>query len=411
MLNCVLLTRGTVGEVHPMIQLATVLKQRGHRVQVVSHATFAKDAEAVGVPLLPLDTALEHAAFLEDGRDLNTPTRVPHFFQKHCISKVRTDYELLFQACSAPNSVLVTRYAASVADLMIAEKLGVPVVRIFTAVAQYTTMPLLVALVSSILAPDIDKVRLQLGFSKIGNWEAWLQIPISQIGFWPKWFAAEVSDAVNAAGFIYGGTTPVLLPTLVPAPKPPDAKPILITAGTGKFVTPDFFDVSCAACELLGRRAIVVCQTPDLLKFSPSEAVTIRQWVPSMMDFMQSVSLVVHHGGTITSAEAMAVGIPQLVLPVGADRPDTAARLRGLGIADFVPQQKWNKSLLAERLRYLLTSKIVEGSCNRLAGMVDGQAADRASALIETAVTSFSSQNTASPKNFGSVRSAQSVVH
>jgi UDP:flavonoid glycosyltransferase YjiC (YdhE family) len=46
---------------------------------------------------------------------------------------------------------------------------------------------------------------------------------------------------------------------------------------------------------------------------------------------------VVHHGGIGTTAEALRSGRPQLVLPVGGDQPDNAARLARIGAAVTMP--------------------------------------------------------------------------
>ena len=45
------------------------------------------------------------------------------------------------------------------------------------------------------------------------------------------------------------------------------------------------------------------------------------------------LSGLVHHGGIGTSAQALAAGIPQLVVPFAHDQFDNAARLRRLGVA------------------------------------------------------------------------------
>ena len=49
---------------------------------------------------------------------------------------------------------------------------------------------------------------------------------------------------------------------------------------------------------------------------------------------MPRLRALVHHGGIGTSAQALAAGIPQLVVPFAHDQFDNAARLRRLGVAD-----------------------------------------------------------------------------
>jgi rhamnosyltransferase subunit B len=386
-LNCVLITRGTVGEVHPVLQLAKALSERRHSVTVVSHETFSPDAAAEGIPFKALDVVEEHAAFLNDGCDLNVPNTVPRFFRKHCLPKITRDYKILSALCRRPNSVLISRAAASFAELMISENLGVPIVRLFTAVAQQTAMHLVIDLVSSKLAEDINAARAQLGFSPIENWRHWLELPALQLGFWPDWFASEISDReLNPVGFVFGGTSAPSIPADLAIKTPANGKPVLITAGTGKFVSQKFFDVSLKACKMLGRKAVVVCQRPDLVPFASSESVTVLRWVPSLLSLMKEMSAVVHHGGTITAAEAFAAGLPQVVLPVGPDRLDTATRLRRLGVAEFIEQHALHEKAVAHRLQHLLQSESVACSCRAISSKIDTLATARACDLIEQSI-------------------------
>jgi UDP:flavonoid glycosyltransferase YjiC (YdhE family) len=356
---------------------------------VVSHETFSADAAAEGIPFKALDVAEEHAAFLSDGCDLNVPNTVPRFFRKHCLPKIRSDYEILSALCRRPNSVLISRAAASFAELMISEKLAVPIVRLFTAVVQQTAMHLVIDLVSSKLAEDINAARAQLGFAPIENWRDWLELPKLQLGFWPDWFATDIRDReLNPVGFVFGGTSAPLIPADLAMNTAANGRPVLVTAGTGKFVSRKFFDVSLRACKMLGRKAVIVCQRPDLVPFSSSGSVTVLRWVPSLLNLMKEVSAVVHHGGTVTAAEAFAVGLPQLVLPVGPDRLDTATRLRRLGVAEFIEQHALHEKAVADHLQHLLQSESVACSCRAIAGRIDTLAASRACDLIEQTVPS-----------------------
>jgi UDP:flavonoid glycosyltransferase YjiC (YdhE family) len=76
---------------------------------------------------------------------------------------------------------------------------------------------------------------------------------------------------------------------------------------------------------------------------------------------------IVHHGGIGTTAEAIRSGRPQLVVPVGDDQPDNAARLERLGLAATVPLKRFDAvkggaALLAllERFDYVAASGLAE---------------------------------------------------
>lgn len=53
----------------------------------------------------------------------------------------------------------------------------------------------------------------------------------------------------------------------------------------------------------------------------------------------------VHHAAVGTTVAAIRAGLPQVVVPKGFDRADTAARVEALGIGLAVPWQKRHRRL------------------------------------------------------------------
>ena len=50
----------------------------------------------------------------------------------------------------------------------------------------------------------------------------------------------------------------------------------------------------------------------------------------------QSIAALVHHGGIGSSAQALAAGVPQLVMPMAYDQLDNATRLKRLKVGDWL---------------------------------------------------------------------------
>ena len=72
----------------------------------------------------------------------------------------------------------------------------------------------------------------------------------------------------------------------------------------------------------------------DLQALGPLPAnARVTGWVP-LSELLPSCSAIVHHGGAGTTWTALALGIPQLILPQGADQPMNAeaAQRRGLAV-------------------------------------------------------------------------------
>jgi UDP:flavonoid glycosyltransferase YjiC (YdhE family) len=104
----------------------------------------------------------------------------------------------------------------------------------------------------------------------------------------------------------------------VPFAEPGDLRGPLIylTLGTA-FGTPEVLTTAIEGLAALGTHVVVATGGVPL---GPQPAhVTARAWVPQAATIAQA-DLVVHHGGSGTMLGALAEGVPQLVLPQGADQ-------------------------------------------------------------------------------------------
>ena len=98
---------------------------------------------------------------------------------------------------------------------------------------------------------------------------------------------------------------------------------------------------------------------------------------------------VVHHGGIGTSAQALAAGVPQLVMPMAFDQHDNAGRLERLGVARSLSPRRFQGAAVARVLAALLDSAPVTASCRALADALRREAPlEAACHWIERAATS-----------------------
>jgi UDP:flavonoid glycosyltransferase YjiC (YdhE family) len=74
-----------------------------------------------------------------------------------------------------------------------------------------------------------------------------------------------------------------------------------------------------------------------------------------------------HHGGVGTLAQALAAGVPQLVVPHGWDQFDNAVRLRRLGVARSRPVHSLYERPLRRDLQALLDDPQVRVACQAAA--------------------------------------------
>jgi UDP:flavonoid glycosyltransferase YjiC (YdhE family) len=81
--------------------------------------------------------------------------------------------------------------------------------------------------------------------------------------------------------------------------------------------------------------ALVACGGADLPTLKPLPAnVRMVRWMP-LSALLPTCAAILHHGGSGTTFAALAAGVPQVVLPHGADRPwhAKAVAQRGVGLA------------------------------------------------------------------------------
>jgi UDP:flavonoid glycosyltransferase YjiC (YdhE family) len=156
--------------------------------------------------------------------------------------------------------------------------------------------------------------------------------------------------------------------------------PIVFTAGSAMMHGRAFFQAATDACRLLKRRGILVAKYPNQTPEDLPPEVRHFRFVPFSRIFPRAAA-VVHHGGIGTCAQALAAGVPQLVMPMSHDQPDNAARLERLGVAASIMPKQFTADRVAKRLGELLNRPGIAPRCQALAAKM--AAADAVSATCE----------------------------
>ena len=131
------------------------------------------------------------------------------------------------------------------------------------------------------------------------------------------------------------------------------ARPLVyLTLGTA-FGTPELLTTAIDALATLDGRVVVATGRvrPEQLGDVPGN-VTLHQWVPQA-DLLPHVDVVVHHGGSGTTLGALAVGVPQLILPQGADQFANAAAVTAAGAGARLLPDEVSADALAAVVRTL----------------------------------------------------------
>jgi UDP:flavonoid glycosyltransferase YjiC (YdhE family) len=138
--------------------------------------------------------------------------------------------------------------------------------------------------------------------------------------------------------------------------------PVIFTLGSSAAATDGaaarFFQASVAAARALGRRALLVvgpnpANRPGL---DANGSVHVIDAAPYSEIFPRA-AVVVHQGGVGTTAQALAAGVPQLVVPFAHDQPDNAVRVERLGVARWVAAARYDARRAARLLGELLDGR------------------------------------------------------
>ncbi len=401
---------GSSGDVHPFIALGLALRARGHRVSFVANGHFGPLIQRVGLDFVEFGTADEYDTMLTDP-DLWHPTRGFAKIMDRVLGVVPDAYQLVAEYHSREPITLVSSALAFGARIA-HERLGISLATIhlqpsvFRSVTAPPRMPAVwmpqgsprwytrllywmmdAAVIDRVVAPPINRFRAELGLPPVKRaLDRWWHSPQCVIGLFPPWFAPPQPDWPPNT-FLTGfplwderGVEPVdqAVEGFLDAGTPP----IVFTPGSAMRHGRAFFDAAVAACDRLDRRGILLTRYRDHLPADLPNTVRHFDYVP-LSQLLPRAAALVHHGGIGTTAQALAAGTPQLLMPMGFDQPDNAERIARLGVGDWLPPKRFRKEL-AESLHRILDNPDVAENCRNVAGRIEGtNPIDEACAHIE----------------------------
>ncbi|CAD0199656.1 unnamed protein product [Chrysodeixis includens] len=135
---------------------------------------------------------------------------------------------------------------------------------------------------------------------------------------------------------------------------------ILLSFGSlirGSSLPPKRFDAILRIFALLPQRIIWKWETDDI-KDLP-ENVMVLKWLPQydLLNHPNCVAFITH-AGLLSLTEAVAAGVPMVVVPVLGDQPGNAAYAKQAGIAESVPFYDLDENTLNDALLKVLTPEM-----------------------------------------------------
>lgn len=411
MLDVLLPTIGSAGDVHPVIELGIGLRRRGHRATVVTHPYFEKQIRDAGLDFVALGSEANVSELLRDPR-LWHPTKAFGFIAEHAIIPTIEPLYRIIEARQSPNLVVAASgisFGARIAQ----EKLGVPLATVHLQPALLRSLvdggkqgrfPMgpgvpkfakrglfwLVdkLLVDRWLAAPINSFRSQLGLPPVHRiFAGYIHSPQMVIGLFADWFAPIQPDwppNTHLPGFLLHDdaqrqTISAEVEGFLAAGPPP----LVFTPGSAGATMHNFFRESVEACRTGGHRAMLVTNFPEQLPRDLPAGVHAFSYLP-FSQLLPRCSALIYPGGIGTMAQAIKAGIPHLVVPHAHDQPDNAFRVKRLGLGDWIYPEHYKAARVARTMRQVLASAEIRSRCAKFAAKIDSEAArERACDLIE----------------------------
>ena len=393
-MKILLVTVGSAGDVHPFVGLALRLRQRGHEVRIATNPHFAPLMSGLELPLHPLGTVGQFKAAISNP-GLWHPIRGLDVIASLVLDSIAEAYDLVKREAGRGDTLVVSHplsFGARVAH----DALAVPLVTLHLAPAAFWSLEAPAVLdmrVGSIagwpriirrlllgfadqwadlkLGPTLNKFRAGLGLAPARHIASrWWHSPQRVVGLFPDWYAAPQPDwppNASLTGFpLYDARsvsdTPPHLDAFLREGESAGESPIAFAPGSENSQARPFFAAAADACCRLGRRGILLSRYPEQFPARLPREVLAAGYAP-FSTLLPRVAALVHHAGIGTSAQALAAGCPQLVLPMGFDQPDNAARLVQLGVARAVPPRRVTGARLASEIEQLLGDSAVSRCC------------------------------------------------
>jgi rhamnosyltransferase subunit B len=396
---------GSSGDVHPTLGLALALKDRGHRVTIAASAYFRALIERFGLDYDELGTTEE---FLELTRqsDIWHPLRaLPTIFRSGVMPLMRRHYELIEryhrQACAVGGSserLITITNVFGFGALVAQEKLGIPAISLHLQPSviwsdhappeipggfgpkwmrgwQFRVGERFV--IDRSIRPALNAWRAELGLEPVQRVARWWHSPAGIACLFPDWFAPPQPDwprPLLQTGFpLWDERFEDDLPAPVAEFLQGGEPPIVFTPGSANLHGQAFFDAAIRVTQQLGRRAILLTRFPEQLPNVLPEGIAHFGYVPFSQVLPHAAGLV-HHGGVGSMSQAMAAGIPQVIVALAHDQFDNTHRVRRLGVGDGLKHSQLRVDRLAAMLRRNLDDPAVLARCQELSQRLQGQA-------------------------------------
>jgi UDP:flavonoid glycosyltransferase YjiC (YdhE family) len=388
-----LIAIGSAGDVHPFVGLGQTLQRRGHQVTIATCGYFRPLIERVGLGFTEVIPAEEYLRMINDP-DLWHPMRGPKFVMQHAIApSIRRVYDIIRQQYE-PGRTVVAASSLAMGARIAHDKLGIPTATVhlqpivLRSVAEPGKLTGLIAppwfprslvraqywladvlVVDRLIGPALNGLRGELGLPPVRrSFDGYIHSPQLTVGLFPEWYCPIAPDwppQTRLTGFpLYDEQDVSSLSDEVREFLAAGPPPVVFTPGSAMTHAGPQFAAVAEACGKSRRRAILLTRHPEQLPPSLPPGVRHFDYVP-FSQLLPHCAASIHHGGIGSVAQALAAGVPQVVMSMSHDQFDNAARLEKMGVGAALPPKIFTAERVAATLDRLLGSSEVAAACSQ----------------------------------------------
>lgn len=416
-MNILLAPVGSHGDVHPFVGVGLALQARGNAITLVANAIYRTLAEKHGFAFAEVGTADDFHRMANDPLLWHPSKSLRAIFNQELMHRILPLTYRTIESRYEPGNTVVLGGSLGLAPRIANEKLGVPLVTIHL---QPISIHSVVAppkfpqasfpswtphwmrrlaywhaervILDGYLAGPVDALRKEVGLAPVRRiWGKWRHSPQLILGLFPSWFATapDWPAHMRQTGFVRydQGESKQLSPD-VERFLAEGEPPVVVSFGSAMRQGRPYFEAAVEACRRLNRRCLILAKSGEQIPPNLPPGCAQFDYAPFSLVFPRAAA-VVHHGGIGTTAQCLAAGVRQFVMPLAFDQPDNADRLEKLGVAKSLPAAKFTADRATKILGELLADASVEKSCESIRGKMADDPLPRTCELIEGVVNSI----------------------
>jgi rhamnosyltransferase subunit B len=396
----VIQTLGSAGDTYPFIGIGKELVSRGHEVVVFANEVFARTIRSGNLRFAEMGDAEAFDMLAGDSAVWNPRRGIQIIFD--AVADHLEEAVEMVESEAGDADVLVNS-SLGWASRIVRDKRGIPLVTAHLSPALFRSSvrlprtevmwvrdshPMWVkrlwwrvadVLVGGLVDRRLNSVRTRYGLTPVHrilqDWAVYS--PDVTLGLFPDWFGPPQPDwphPVRLTGFpLFDGSDEDHVEDSLSGWVEAGDAPFVFTSGSANRHSGEYFRAAVSVADRLGIRSVLVTSNNADVPGSLPPHVRWEPYVPYSWLLPRSRALV-SNGGIGTCAQALAAGIPQLVVHANFDQRDNGSRISDLEAGLHMPVSRFEGEAAISAMRSLDDPE-VRANAARLAGLVDGPAA------------------------------------